>query len=306
MAGDRLRFAVLGPGGVGGFLAALLARAGDEVIVLAGEETARSIATGGIRLESARFGDFGVRVEAATRLAQEVDAVLVTVKATQLQDAIARVPAAALGDGLVIPFLNGIDHVDALRRVYPAESVVPGTIRIEAIRVGPGSIRHTSPFARLELAPGSAVRERAAAVAEHIKSAGLDVTVREDELPMLWDKVVVLAPMALLTTHAHANVGTIRATRRDDLVAVIGELAAIARAEGVPEDPGAILRFVDSVPDAMGTSMERDRAAGLPLELDALGGALLRRAARAGVDAPVTARLVEEIGGAGRASSTSV
>jgi 2-dehydropantoate 2-reductase len=137
--------------------------------------------------------------------------------------------------------------------------------------------------------------ERTGGVAEHLRAAGLDVSLREDELAMLWDKVVVLAPMALLTTHARANVGMIRSTRREDLVAVIGELAAVAQAEGAPEDPVAVLRFIDSVPEGMGTSMERDRAAGLPLELDALGGALLRRAASAGVDTPVTARLVDEI-----------
>jgi 2-dehydropantoate 2-reductase len=295
MAGPRFRFAVLGPGGVGGLLAALLARAGDEVSVVAGDDTVRAIAAGGITLESARFGTFTVAVEAAARLTSPVDAVLVTVKATQLREAVVRIPASTLGRGLVIPFLNGIDHVDMLRDVYSHDSVVPGTIRIETIRVGPGRIRHTSPFARVELAPAPSVLERAGGVGEHLRAAGLDVSLREDELAMLWDKVVVLAPMALLTTHARANVGTIRSTRREDLIAVIGELAAVAKAEGAAEDPEAVLRFIDSVPEGMGTSMERDRAAGLPLELDALGGALLRRAARAGVDAPVTTMLVEEI-----------
>jgi 2-dehydropantoate 2-reductase len=46
----------------------------------------------------------------------------------------------------------------------------------------------------------------------------------------------------------------------------------------------------------METSMQRDQAAGRPLELDALGGALLRRAEKAGIDTPVTRRLVREIG----------
>ena len=45
----------------------------------------------------------------------------------------------------------------------------------------------------------------------------------------------------------------------------------------------------------METSMQRDQAAGLPLELDAIGGSVLRRAARAGVAVPVTTRLVEEL-----------
>jgi 2-dehydropantoate 2-reductase len=51
----------------------------------------------------------------------------------------------------------------------------------------------------------------------------------------------------------------------------------------------------DAAPEAMQSSMQRDQAAGLPLELDAIGGAVLEHAARAGVSVPVTTRLVEEL-----------
>ena len=283
-----MRFAVLGPGGVGGLLAALLARSGDQVQVLAGEGTVREIEANGIRVESQRFGDFSAGVGAATALTGPVDALLVTVKATQLEEAVKRAPASVLGDGLVIPFLNGIEHVDTLRRVYPPYQVVAATIRIETARVAPGVIRHASPFAVVAIARGGPV-------AEHLRATGLDVTVAEDESAILWDKFALLAPMALLTTAARANVGVIRTQRREELVALISEVATIAGADGVFIDPAAILRLVDSVPDTMETSMQRDQAARRPLELDALGGALMRRAAKSGVDAPVIARLVEEI-----------
>ena len=298
MPGDRIAVAVLGPGGVGGLLAALLARSGDSVLVLAGEGTASAIAFDGIRMESQHFGDFTARVKAATHLSRPVDALLVTVKATQLPEALDRAPASALGDGLVIPFLNGLDHVEILRRAYPPSNVVPATIRIETARVGPGVIRHTSPFAAVEV--GSAAER----VASHLRATGLDVRVRDDETAMLWEKFALLAPMALLTTQARASVGIIRTQRRDDLVALIAEAAAVASAEGVSIDPAAILAVIDAAPVAFETSMQRDQAAGRPLELDALGGALLRRAARAGIDAPVTRRLVDEIE-ARRPASTS-
>lgn len=293
----QLRFAVLGPGGVGGLLAALLARAGDDVVVLAGDATARAIADAGIRVESSRFGDFTARVAAATRLDQDVDAVLVTVKATQLEQATARVPAGSLGGALVIPFLNGLEHVEALRAVYPPASVVPAAIRIETTRTSTGVIHHTSPFAAVDIGAG------AAAVAERLRAAGLDVRVRDDEMAMLWEKFAVLAPMALLTTHARANAGVVRTQRRDEMHRLIREFAAVAAADGVAIDPERMARFVDTVPETMETSMQRDRAAGRPMELDALGGALLRRAKKAGIDVPVTQRLVDEIAAA--AASTS-
>jgi 2-dehydropantoate 2-reductase len=284
-----MRFAVLGPGGVGGLMAGLLARAGDSVEVLAGDSTAREIADGGIRVESTRFGDFTASVKAAPLLSEPVDAVMITVKATHLQEAIDRVPPPVLGDALVIPFLNGLEHVEILRRVYPPDRVVPAAIRIESARLRPGLIRHTSQLAGIEIGPA------AEQVAARLRAAGFDVRIRADEKLIMWEKFLFLAPMALLTTVARANVGTVRTDRRKDLTALLGEVTSVARADGVAIDPAAVLRFIDAVPGSMETSMQRDQAAGRPLELDALGGALLRRAGRVGIDMPVTRRLVGEI-----------
>ena len=291
MAPERMSFAVLGPGGVGGLLAALLSRGGDRVVVL------HDSAPREIRVESKRFGDFTAEVHTAPQLAEPVGAVLVTVKATHLDDAVDRVPAAALGDALVIPLLNGIEHVELLRSVYPASSVVPATIRIETTKVAPGVIHHTSPFAVLDIGP------RGEPVGAHLRATGLDVRIKDDENAMLWDKLAVLAPMALLTTHERANIGEVRARRREDLEALVREFALVAAAEGVAIDPVANLAFIEKAPGAMETSMQRDQAAGRQIEIDALGAALLRRAARAGIEVPVTERLVKEL--QARAVSTS-
>lgn len=295
MTRHRLKVAVLGPGGVGGFLAAMLAREGSSVLVLASDDASRAIAESGLRLESLRFGNFAASVRTAARLSDSVDACLITVKATQLRDALDRVPANALGRALVIPFLNGIEHIDFLRAVYSPSSVVAATIRIETTRAGPGLIRQTSPFASVEIAASADNRERVESIAAHLSSAGLDVRIRDDELAMLWDKFALLAPMALLTTHERANVGATRTRRRQDAVGLIGEVADVAGADGVDIDRDAVLHLLDSVPESMESSMQRDQAAGRPLELDALGGALLRRAARAGIAVPVTRRLVDEL-----------
>ena len=295
MTQDRLNVAVLGPGGVGGFLAAMLAREGSSVLVLGSEETSRAIAESGIELESRRFGDFVVSVQTASHLNSSVDACLVTVKATHLKDAVKRVPADAIGTGLVVPFLNGLEHIEFLRTRYPPSSVVAATIRIETARVRPGLIRHTSPFASIEIAASPENRARVDSIANHLSEAGIDVRVRDDELAMLWDKFALLAPLALLTTHERANVGAIRTKRREDAVALITEFADVAAADGVVIDRERGLQLLDSMPESMETSMQRDQAAGRPLELDALGGALLRRAARAGIAAPVTSRLVADL-----------
>jgi 2-dehydropantoate 2-reductase len=291
-----VKVAVLGPGGVGGFLAAMLSRAGTDVLVLASAATSEALRRDGLRLESGRYGTFEVQVRVATRLSEPVDAVLVTVKATQLEGAIDLVAAGALGDSIVVPFLNGFEHVDWLRAVYPRDRVVAATIRIETARVSAGLIRHTSPFAAVDIAPTAAVRERVERLAARLREAGVDVRLRDDESAMLWDKFAVLEPIALLTTLICAPIGAARTQRRDDLIGLVREVAAVASADGAPTDPETVLRFIDSVPASMESSMQRDAAAGRPLELDALGGALIRRAERHGIDVPVTRRVVQEMG----------
>jgi 2-dehydropantoate 2-reductase len=292
---ERLRVAVLGPGAVGGLLAALLARAGSSVVVLAGESTARAIAERGLTVESRRFGDFHVSVDSAVRLQSKVDFCLITVKATQLDGALERVPGDALGEAVIVPFLNGIDHVDHLRRTYPSSSVAAATIRIEVAKIEVGVISQLSPFAAIDITPPADRRSDVEQLAEQLVAAGFDLRVRDDEMPMLWDKLALLAPLALLTTHARANVGEVRTRRRDDALALIAEVAAVARAEGAEGDSEAAIRQLDAAPPAMESSMQRDQSAGRPLELDAIGGTVLRRAARAGLSVPVTTRLVDEL-----------
>jgi 2-dehydropantoate 2-reductase len=291
-----IRVAVLGPGGIGGLLAALLARRGDRVICLTPPATAAYLAEHGIELRSPTLGDAKGAVEATTRLDQPVDVVFVTVKATQLEAAAEAVPPEVVGDALVVPFLNGIDHMTWLRRRYPADQVVAGTIRIESTRVGPGLIEHASPFAVVELAAAEPSRRgQVEALAARLAETGLDVTVRDDEAATLWSKLSILAPIALVTTWTAAPVGEARAQHTGELMAVAREIVTVARADGVDLDEAATLAILERVPDGMQSSMQKDAAAGRPIELDAIGGAVLRAAERAGTDAPVTARLVADL-----------
>ena len=129
-----LRVAVLGPGGVGGLLAALFARAGATVTCLGGPGTAEHLRTTGLRVESGQFGDSTTPVDATEQLTAPVDVLFVTVEATQLHGALDRAPADVLGDALAVPLLNGVEHVDLLRRRHPGAGAVPAPIRVESTR----------------------------------------------------------------------------------------------------------------------------------------------------------------------------
>ncbi|MFD5466091.1 ketopantoate reductase family protein [Kitasatospora sp. NPDC127059] len=289
MTTTPLTVAVLGPGGVGGLIAGLLARDGHRVICLAGEQTAAVLARDGLHVRSTQFGEFTARVEAATELREPVDAAFVTVKETSLAAALDRMPPQALGTGIVVPLLNGLDHMALLHERYPAGRVVAGAIRVEATRTAPGRIEHASPFAAIELA--APVEE----FAEQLRHAGLDVTLREDETAVLWSKLSFLAPFALLTTRHADEIGVVRTEHRDELLAVLAEITAVTAAVGAPADLPTLLAAFDRIPGTMRSSMQRDVEAGRPTELDAIGGAVLRAAEAHSVPTPTIARLVREL-----------
>ncbi len=215
-------FAVLGPGGVGGFLAAALDRSGEAVTVVAREETAALIARDGIQLESVRLGDFTARPAATAELAEPVDVLFVATKAAGLTDALARV---AVDPGVVVPLLNGLDHMAVLRERFGA-SVVAGTIRIEADRPAPGRVAQTSPAVRIDVASDApAPRERLAALVGTLNKADLPARLVDGEANVLWSKLLRLNALALTTTAYDLPLGAIRddPALRAELDAIVAE-----------------------------------------------------------------------------------
>src|SRR3954464_3096725 len=172
-----MRHAILGAGGVGGLVGGALARAGHPVTLLvrpgrAGQYPER------LSVQSQSLGSFEVPVGVAEHLGEPSEVVWITVKAAALEAALDAVPLEELGDRGVVPLLNGVDHVELLRGRYGAERVLPGTIRVEAERAGPGRIRQLSAFADVQVAPGSATRARTEALCEELRGAGLGCEVR--------------------------------------------------------------------------------------------------------------------------------
>jgi 2-dehydropantoate 2-reductase len=288
--------AVLGPGGVGGLIAAALQRAGEHVVVVARAKTAAQIESGGLRLTSVTLGDFVARPRAVAALETAPDALVVATKAQGLEPALRRIRTQP---ALVLPLLNGLDHVALLRRRFGEEAVVAGSIRVEADRPRTGVIVHTSPFLRVDMASEHAVAsEPMRVLARTLSAAGVPAQVLASEAQVMWSKLVRLNALACTTSAYDKLLGEIRSTPslRADLQGAIEEASAVARAEGASEsDPQVALAELDATHDTLGSSMQRDIAAGRVPELDAIPGAVLRAAARHGLRCPTIERLVAMI-----------
>jgi 2-dehydropantoate 2-reductase len=304
---------VLGPGGVGGLVAGALDRAGTSVSVVARAATAERISERGLSVNSVLLGELVAHPGATARLEQPVDVLVVATKAAALSEALERVRATPK---LVLPLLNGLDHVAVLRERFAPETVVAGTIRVEADRPEPGVVVHTSKFLRVDMASRyRSARGAMERLASTLSGAGIPARVyppdraelspaeraivQSDggEAQVMWSKLVRLNALACTTSAFEKLLGEIRSTPelRADLVAAIEEGCAVARAEGASiasEDP---LGELTAAHDTLGSSMQRDIAAGRPPELDAIPGSVLRAAARNGIACPTIERLVARI-----------
>ncbi|HXC24176.1 MAG TPA: 2-dehydropantoate 2-reductase N-terminal domain-containing protein, partial [Solirubrobacteraceae bacterium] len=253
-----MNVAVLGPGGVGGLVAGALDRARTPVTVVARTATVETISERGLNVSSVLLGDFVAHPPATARLEQSVDALIVATKAAGLREALERIDAAP---SLVLPLLNGLDHVAVLRERFAPETVVASTIRVEADRPEPGVVIHTSKFLRVDMASRyPSVRKAMEWLASTLSDAGITARVYPPnqsvpssaermrtladggEPQVMWSKLVRLNALACTTSAYDKLLGEIRSTPelRADLVGAIEEGCAVAQVEGAAissEDP---------------------------------------------------------------------
>jgi 2-dehydropantoate 2-reductase len=285
---ETMRHAILGAGGVGGLVGACLAHAGDLVTLIVRRETLAQYPRQ-LRLESA-FGNFTVDVSVAAEV-PPVDALWITVKATQLDPALTALknPEAVRA---IVPLLNGIDHIPLLRAKYGSGRVIPATIAVETERVSPGHIIHRSPFARLNVL--SAGRDLLAGTLDELQHIGFECRFVEDEPTLMWSKLVFLAPFALTTTASDKTTGEILADPNWGQLGLtcLREACAVAVAEGAKVDADAVIAGVMKMPGNMRSSMQKDVEQHKTPELDAIAGPILRGAQRFGIEVPATKKLV--------------
>jgi 2-dehydropantoate 2-reductase len=285
--------AVLGPGAVGGSLAVRLANAGVQVVCVAHPEAAGLIALAGLVVESPE-GTLTARVEVVEQLAKPVDILLVTVKAPALDDAVERVdPSAVERSGVVIPLLNGLEHMDVLKARFDGRVAAGSISHFQAYRAGRVQIIEATPSPVITIASESLSRSQVEQAADLLRRARIEVRVGQSEKRVLWHKLARIAPLAVATAVSGRAVGDLRADPewRQKLDAAIVEACAVAEADGVSLRPAAQWAIIEEMADETTTSAARDVVAGRRSELDAILGGVLRAADRLDVPCPMLTEL---------------
>ena len=297
-----MRFAILGSGAVGGYFGAKLAKAGQEVTFIARGAHLEAIRHRGLEVRSAKLGDFTVRAaaESDTTRIGHVDVVIVSVKAYDNATALPMLAPMIGADTAVLTLQNGVDSVDECAAIAGERHVLGGTTYVATALEGPGLIVQTGVHRSIifgeVFGDMSRISRRVQAIAEVLASADIHTTPVADARVPIWDKFVYLAAFSGFTGASRLAIGHIWKYPhvQDMFYTCSREIAAIAKAEGVTISADrfdTLKEYMTNLPPTTRSSLLIELEQGKRIEVEALQGAAVRRAAKHGVPVPIVSTL---------------
>jgi 2-dehydropantoate 2-reductase len=312
-----MKVAVVGAGGVGGYIGGRLALTGNEVVLIARGAHLKAIQAEGLKVKSIN-GNFEVRVAATDRpeTVGPVDLVIFAVKSYDTESAAAQIRPMVGPNTAVLTVQNGVDNEEKLVRFFGPERVLGGVVYIDSYIEAPGVIAHTDGgrivFAELNGRPS----ERAALIKQTLEAAGIPAEISEDIAKVKWTKLLFNCALNSMTALARCYHTDILQTPegREVFVGLIREAEAVARARGINLDPDVVEKIVqraDNLPPSR-SSMLYDVLGGKPLEVDALNGVIVRYGREVGVPTPFnqalygTLKVIDKIHREGRRTISQI
>ena len=289
-----MRIAVVGAGGVGGYFGGRLAASGADVHFLARGAHLQAMRQNGLRIISPK-GDVHVpRINAADDPAAigAVDVVLFAVKLYDTEAAVQLLPPLIGRNTIVLPFQNGVDGVDIVRRAVGPGHAGGGTCYVSAAIAEPGVIKHTAMdhliFGELDGSRSERLEALLAACGRTNFQSTLSTNIDVD----IWTKFTRLSVLSGMTTVTRSPLGVIMQDPdlREMLKGAVAETLAVAHAKHIAvrddmvED---VAKAYDALPPQTKASMLVDLENGRRLELPWLSGAVARIGKEVGVPTPI-------------------
>ncbi|MSP96642.1 MAG: 2-dehydropantoate 2-reductase [Betaproteobacteria bacterium] len=288
-----MKVCVVGAGGVGGLLAAVLRRAGVDVSLLVTERHLTAIRRNGLAL-IAPSGRFNVEIHAELdpRAIGACNVVIVTAKMWAVEALAPTLRPLLKENTVVIPVQNGIDAPGILARTLGWEHVVYGSASMNAALEEPGVIRQKNPQHGITVAEAQGHESaRLLKVKEIFGAAGISVEIGTDGPALLWDKFIGLVANSSLCALLRSPMGVVQ--KDDDCwalyTAVFNEVVATGRAAGISipaQKAEARLARARTSPPMVMSSLAVDLVAGNRLEYPWLGGRVRELGKEHGIPTP--------------------
>lgn len=289
-----MKYLVYGAGGTGGCLAAFLAMGGKDVSLIARGAHRDAIEKDGLVLETGH-GTFAVPVPAweQEQYHGQPDVIFVCVKGYSLESTLPTLERLCRPETIVIPILNVVGTGSVLQPKLPQSLVTDGCMYIAAEIKAPGTIHMSGDLFRVVFGPRTPAeyRPELEQVAQDLSDCGIESILSENIQRDAWMKFSVVSPMAACGIFHNIKVGDMQhpGPMRDDFVAFVHEIGAVAAAMGIPlaDDLAArSLAVQDSLAPDASTSLKRDLDAGKPSEVDGLIFQVVRLGRQYGVPTP--------------------
>ena len=290
-----MKIAVMGAGGIGGYYGAMLARAGEDVSLIARGAHLEAIREHGLKVLR-DTETFTVRPSLATDDPARVGPVHLILLATKAYDldAAARAMRPLLGeDSVVLPLLNGVDIPERVARHIPATQVLAGLTYSPANRPAPGVVHQ--PGARQKVIFGEvdgSISRRARNILALLERCGIEAELTDQVHKAIWSKFMFVTANGGVCGVTGSPMGTVlgHPETRALYEACCREVEAVARARGVHLAENIVpisLEHAHAMPPDTQPSMLQDLEAGKPLELDVLNGTVARLGRELRVPVPV-------------------
>lgn len=289
-----MRLLVVGAGSTGGYFGGRLTEAGRDVTFLVRPARAAKLRETGLRILSPH-GDATLRPKVVTpdALAETYDAVLLSVKAYQLEAAMEDFAPAIGPESMILPVLNGMRHMELLAQRFSPHNVVGCALKVSTTLDDDGRVIQLSPLQ--DLAYGEldgALTPRIAALDEFMRSAKIGAHLSPAIRREMWEKWTLLASLGAINCLMRGSIGEIEACPGGTAFALqlLGEVVAIVAAIGLPPSEGFLAgarAMLTEKGSPLASSMYRDLQSGKPIEAEAIVGDLVRRGAKVGINAPL-------------------
>jgi 2-dehydropantoate 2-reductase len=280
------KIAIVGPGAVGGTVAAWLAHNLEFAVTVCARTTFKDLKVETPDGEIAATPTVLTDPAAATPM----DWVLVCTKAYDTAGALTWLKGL-VGPGTRIAVLqNGVEHVERFAPHLPGAAIVPAVVDIPAERTAPGRIRQRRMGTIL--VPAGADGEGFVSLFAH---TSISVSTTDDFKTAAWRKLALNCAGAVNALTLKPSGVAHREPIAEIMKALVAECVAVGRAEGadLPDDLGpSVVEGYRSAPADGVNSLHADRAAGRPMELDARNGVIVRLGAKHGVATPMNAMIV--------------
>ncbi len=289
-----MRILIVSAGAVGGYFGGRLVQAGRDVTFLVRPSRAKQLGQDGLRIISPH-GDAVLTPTLITgeEIDTPYDVVFLSVKAYALDAAMNDFAAAVGPETMIFPMLNGMRHVDLLKKRFGEHAVIGGVCLVASEIDDEGRIVQLADFQQLIYGERTGeTTPRLQTLHATLQGAGFDARLSTDIMQAMWEKWVQLASLGAITCLMRGTIGEIVAAPggADLSLKMLDESAAVATACGHKPSEALLARHAAAMTEPgspLTSSMYRDLRKGAPVEADHILGDLIERGGTHGVATPL-------------------